>query len=111
MENNNLKNIVVLKNLPSNLIEEAFVILKPNKKIKTVETMNKKQENKQCLIQDPKEYIVKEAEMVISNYISNLEKTKSLRPNKMEQKYRRLKLLTYSLGAFSIISLLIHIII
>ena len=31
---NQMKNIIVLKELPSNIIEEAFVILKPNKKIK-----------------------------------------------------------------------------
>ena len=29
-----MKNIVVLKNLPSNLVEEAIVVLKANKRIK-----------------------------------------------------------------------------
>ena len=28
-----MKNMIVLKDLPSNLIEEAFVVLKENKKI------------------------------------------------------------------------------
>ena len=31
MQKNNVKNIVVLKNLPSNIVEEAIVILKSNK--------------------------------------------------------------------------------
>ena len=30
MEKGQMKNIVVLKNLPSNLVDEAIVILKPN---------------------------------------------------------------------------------
>ena len=30
MESSNLKNMVVLKNLPSNLIDEAIIILKGN---------------------------------------------------------------------------------
>lgn len=34
METSNMKNIVVLKNLPSNIVEEAIVILKGNKKNK-----------------------------------------------------------------------------
>ena len=34
MEESKLKNMVVLKNLPSNLIEEVIVILKSNKKVK-----------------------------------------------------------------------------
>ena len=34
MEANKMKNMIVLKNLPSNIVDEAFVILKPNSKIK-----------------------------------------------------------------------------
>ena len=34
MEASKLKNMVILKNLPSNLVEEAIVILKENKKVK-----------------------------------------------------------------------------
>ena len=33
MNTGDLKNIVVIKDLPSNLIEEAIVILKQNKKV------------------------------------------------------------------------------
>ena len=38
---NQMKNIIVLKDLPSNIIEEAFVILKPNKKVKVIENTEK----------------------------------------------------------------------
>ena len=41
MKESNLKNIVVLKNLPSNFIEEAFVILKSNKDARKLEKIEK----------------------------------------------------------------------
>ena len=37
MNTGNLKNIVVLKDLPSNLVEEAIVVLKENQKIQKLE--------------------------------------------------------------------------
>ena len=37
MNTGNLKNIVVLKDLPSNLVEEAIVVLKENQKIPKLE--------------------------------------------------------------------------
>ena len=40
MEVSNMKNMVVLKNLPSNIVEEAFVVLKANKKIKNLERVD-----------------------------------------------------------------------
>lgn len=44
METEKFKNMIVLKNLPSNLIEEAFVVIKPNKKIKELK-VGKNQQN------------------------------------------------------------------
>lgn len=43
MEKSQMKNIVVLKNLPSNLIEEALVIVKSNKMAKRFEYIDKKE--------------------------------------------------------------------
>ena len=34
MEASNMKNMVVLKNLPSNIVDEAIIILKNGKKVK-----------------------------------------------------------------------------
>lgn len=42
MEENNMKNIVVLKDLPSNLVDEAIVIFKQNVNVKNI---YKKKEN------------------------------------------------------------------
>ena len=46
MQANKLKNIVILKNLPSNIVEEAIVILKSNKyskKFQMIEKNNNKE--------------------------------------------------------------------
>ena len=47
MEESKLKNMVVLKNLPSNLIEEAIVILKSNKKVKKLEKIDKEKRSEE----------------------------------------------------------------
>ena len=87
-----MKNMIVLKNLPSNLIEEAFVVLKENKNIHKYEIENvkrtKKEDNKQEKNdKQDKEYIVKEAEMLLKEYADNLEK-KTPNIKKLEKKYK-----------------------
>ena len=73
METSNMKNIVVLKNLPSNIVEEAIVILKGNKKIKKLELADKKNsKNVQNEELKNKEYILKEKEMLFSNYLDKI---------------------------------------
>ena len=73
-----MKNIVVLKDLPSNLIDEAIVILKNGNKIK-IEN-EKKEENYETAI--------KEAEFIVQSYIKNLEKPKD---NKSDMKKLKLQ--------------------
>ena len=41
MESSNLKNMVILRNLPSNLVEEAIIVLKTNKNAKKLEKIDK----------------------------------------------------------------------
>lgn len=108
-----MKNIVVLKNLPSNIVEEAIVILKGNKKqterIKKSIENNSSKGQKVC-VDKPKDYIVKEAQMVISNYISNIENQKIMKnrkdSKKIEKKYKRLKIATIIMFVALIIQLL-----
>ena len=95
MSQGNLKNMVVLKNLPSNIVEEAIVILKSNKKIKQVEKIekNKSKENLEVKKRE-KDYIIKEAEMLVSNYITTLEqkkKDRNINNKKLNQKYKKVK--------------------
>ncbi len=97
METSNMKNMVVLKNLPSNLVEEAIVILKSSKKAKKLEKIEK---NNQYEKAEPikQDYVLKEAEMLVSSYLSRIEdnaeqkKCKNIKNNK---KYIRLKRYAY----------------
>ena len=99
MEASNMKNMVVLKNLPSNLVEEAIVILKSSKKVKKLEKIDKNNKiNKEEPIQREKDYILKEAEMLVSNYISKLENNHEQKQYKMiknHKQYIRLKRYAY----------------
>ena len=96
MEENKMKNIVILKNLPSNIVEEAIVVLKENKKKLLFSEISDK---KQCTNNKSmeKEYILKEAEMVISDYISNIENKKdgnNIKNKCIEKKYKRLRFIS-----------------
>ena len=99
MNQSNLKNMVVLKNLPSNIVEEAIVILKTNKKVKKLEKIekNKNIEDKMSKKKE-NDYILREAEMLVSSYISSLEEKRQERKinsKKMKQKYERIRNYAY----------------
>lgn len=94
MEASNLKNMVVLKNLPSNLVEEAIVILKSNKKVKRLEKVEKVRNSNEVQKEiKEKEYILKEAEMLVSNYISKIEDTKKQESTFSKNKNKKFKIL------------------
>lgn len=103
-----MKNMVVLKNLPSNIVEEAYVVLKSNKNFK----INlQKQENESERI--PAEYVVKEAEMVISNYLSKIEEKKVIRNlevEKIKKKYKNLKNTSMILAGILLLNIMINFI-
>lgn len=104
MDISKMKNIIVLKNLPSNIIEEAFVVLKANKKIKSLKTVKEKNVEENQKIKE-KEHIVKEAEMVISNYISETDKTNQLKlksTRDLERKYKKSKTANIFLGVLTV---------
>ena len=111
MEINSMKNMIVLKNFPSNIVEEAFVVLKENVKIHKVEMADKKggkeKDKKQILKQNS---IVKEAEMLITEYVDNLQKQEYKVRNenkKMMDKYKKMKKLTILLSIFSVLSTIV----
>ena len=68
-----MKNVVVLRNLPSNLIEEAFVVVKSKNVARSLERIDGKNENIDRKNKDDG-YIVREAESVLSSYVSLVEK-------------------------------------
>lgn len=133
MNISDLKNIVVLKNLPSNIVEEAIVVLKPNKKIHKYQIINAREDNesskekyepnnkessqKNCKAkiennkEDNKEdntYIIKEAEMLVKSYTENLEKK---RPNnrKIEQKLRKSIIVNIILSIITVLAIILSL--
>ena len=107
MDKNNLKNIIVLKNLPSNIVDEAIVILKPNKKIEAVDNKNKYIENKPI----NNIHVINEAEMLVSNYICKLEnKDKKSNNKNLKNKYQRLKKYSMLISFILVLSIILHFI-
>ena len=106
--NTKMKNMIVLKDLPSNLIEEAIIVLKANQKIKKFNLIQKdgKQEEKS----ENNGYILKEAELIISNYISKNEKNDKLKYDILNRKHKKLKIVLGILSAVSWLELLLLVI-
>ena len=78
-----LKNIIVVKNIPSNIVEEAFIIVKENLKIEA-------------------EDIIKSCE----NIIEKSEEDNKIQ--KIEKKYKTLKMFTGILGVLAILGTFIN---
>lgn len=110
MNENEMKNIVILKDLPSNIVGEAIVILKENVKAKKIE--KKKEKVTIGGKTNEKDYIVKEAKSVIANYISSIEKPKQLEMsnNKLKRKYENLKKVTIFFAITAILGILVNFI-
>lgn len=114
MDSSNMKNMVVLKNLPSNIVEEAIVVLKNNKKINKLQLAKNKGQDKviDSAKKEDKQYIIKEAEMLISNYIKEVEKPikVSKEQKNLQKKYNRLKKINRCLAFVCLITFLAFLI-
>ncbi len=105
MVNNKLKNIIVLKGMASNVVQEAIVILKPNIDFERCSNFRKDKEINNT--NNRKKSVVSEAEYVINNYIKEIETTSSKRKSKkIEKRYKISKVLNIVLVICFIISLL-----
>lgn len=112
MRENDLKNIVVLKDLPSNIVEEAIIILKTNKMAKKVQKIEKSKSTKK---EEPRkkqaDYILKEAEMLVSNYADKIENEKNRNEEKdINKKYKRIKKYAYITSIIILIESLVILI-
>lgn len=112
MKVENMKNMLVLRDLPSNIVEEAIVIMKPNIKIKDIEYKKDKIKNEKFTKEGKEKtrdkegaYIIKEAEMLISNYISQVENPiqTDRKTKKILKKYERLKKVSLVLGVIAFV--------
>ena len=93
MDVSKMKNMVVLKNLPSNIVDEAFVVLKTNKKAKKYEkAQNIKKVQAQEESKKDKEYVLKEAEMLVSDYILKIENKQKLNNKPTDKKTKKIKM-------------------
>jgi len=91
MENNKIKNTIVLRGMASNIVDEAIVILKPNVKIKKTQTIKNIREKNRS-----RELILKEAEHIIEEYIhrisaEELEKEKQV----LKRKIKKMKCISF----------------
>ena len=109
METSKMKNMVFLKNLPSNMIEEAIVIFKENSKIKAKDVINKSNQLSQIQGKS-KDIIFKEAEMLVNDYVKRVEssKNKKIFDKKINDKF--LKKYSIVITILFIISLTINFI-
>lgn len=112
MESSKLKNMVVLKNLPSNIVDEAIIVLKANKKVKKLQKI---EQNKNSISNEndkkDKEYILKEAEMLVNNYISKIENNdkKNIFNKEAKEKYNKLKKYAIAITIMSVLQAIIII--
>lgn len=100
----NLKNIVVLKNLPSNVVDEAFVILKPNQKL---EYIPKKKENEHTELSN--DYIIKEAEMVITSFLNRNNNLSRRETERLKRYNKKLRIINAVLSLLLVVCIIVNI--
>lgn len=112
MQSSDMKNMVVLKNLPSNIVEEAIIIFKETQKVKQKELIDKERQTNSIEINTKsREYILKEAEMLVSDYINKIENKKNVVNKKwVENKYQKLKIYSIVSTVLLAISIIINLI-
>ena len=107
-----MKNMIVLKNLPSNLVEEAIIILKENNKIhkyQNVDFKEEKEENEE----EKTGYIVNDAEMIIKSYIEKIENNspkKERNIKRLERKYKNSIKLNFLLFFSTLLGIILTVI-
>ncbi len=106
MNASRMKNIIVLKDLPSNIIDEAIVILKAGSKVKNkVKKESNTIENIESTEDTSYEIAIKEAEFLVADYMKNLEKPKEdiVKAKSISAKYQKLKICSFFLGVIAVI--------
>ena len=103
MDNNKIKNTIVLRGMASNIVDEAIAILKPNVRIKKTQAIKNIREKNR-----PKEMILREAEHIIEEYVhriseEELEKEKI----KLKRKVKKMGLISFTFFVLLIVVILI----
>ena len=111
METNNLKNTVILKSVPSNIVDEAIFVLKKNIKIKEAELQNQRETIGKEVTEKTDNYIVKEAEMIINDYCNKVENVQKRDKviKSMQRRYNKIKKLLIGTTIVAIIEMIVVI--
>lgn len=132
MSKENTRNVIILKNLPSNLVDEAIIVVKDKKKMENYmkeseykDVINYKTGNNGVIYGDmnteslkkienikkeDRKYVIKEAEIVVSNYIKRIEDNLADRKiDRLKKSYKKTKKLNVFLAMTTIISILLAI--
>ncbi len=135
MSRENTKNVIILKNLPSNLISEAILVVKDKKQVANYmrdAELNEQRDVSNCktssngiiygdmktealkkienIKKEDRKYVIKEAEIVVSNYIKRIEDNLSDRKiDRLKKSYKKTKKLNVLLAMTTIISILLAI--
>lgn len=96
------KNIIRIKDFPSNTIDEAILILKENKKAKKFECSSKFKNSNYKKINE-EEFVIKEAEFIISNCIDKNDVEKKDKKSKKIKKLRATNVILFFALIISII--------
>jgi len=109
-----MKNMIVLKDLPSNLVDEAIVILKNSDKVKNKEIAEKSctsSKNFEESADGGYEAAIKEAEYLVTDYIKKLEAPKEEKKNikDLQIQYRKMQICSVFLGIVAILGIVISI--
>ena len=109
MNASRMKNIIVLKDLPSNLIDEAIVILKNGSKIKHHVSGITEENYQEKTLDGNYETAIKEAEFIVADYMRKLEipKRNMKTIKNINIQYKKLKIFSLILGATAILSVVI----
>ena len=107
MEDLDSKNMIILKDLPSNIVKEAYVVFKSNKMIKKFQKVNKNNKKKQQ--EESNRYVVKEAEMLVLDYIEKVEKSEEevITNSKINKKLKKYAYITSIIIFIQLILLII----
>lgn len=129
MDSQKNKNVIILKNLPSNLIDEAIMVVKDKKKVKDInysDFVKYKEESGviqgslkpedlkkiESIKKENRKYIIKEAEVVVTNYLKRIEDNLSDRKiEKLKKSYKKSKILNLFLALTTIISISLAILV
>lgn len=94
MEEINFKNTITLKNLPSNLIEKAVIVFKDKKTVKEIQKIEQQHNKKgQHISKNTNCYAIKEAELIVTNYLKEINNKKR---NKIVKNESNKKIKIYS---------------